>query len=328
MSCYNPDGTGIFTNSTPVPALYPNGTEYHPYKYSQFLESLNLDASCGGATYLRPDVGGALLPWLYTVFAILIHLPVAVIRVARWERVQILSLALAAFTIVLTVQSYTSTGLAPDKILVWMPLTLPLDAGSMLQLFALIVEDEKGFSKLRDGLFQIFNFRSRTNGYKTPGDDTRDADDDAQDSGDDGIKALVAMGAITLFLIIVSLQILGIVHATKGRSKADDLTVAWCSPIFELFTIAVSDGNCNLYPVAQNSGKGLGCVYLPAARQKNWSLAVPIFGSVALMFEFFDFLILCLVNSGTKWRNLKLRRPWFTVRLPNSYHFKIAIFND
>jgi hypothetical protein len=119
MSCYNPQGTAAFTNSTPVPALYPNGTVYYPYTYGDFLDSLGRGASCGIASYLRPDVGGSLLPWLYTVVAIVIHLPVVLVRVARWERVQMISLVLAAFTIILTIQSYISTNLAPEKVLVW-----------------------------------------------------------------------------------------------------------------------------------------------------------------------------------------------------------------
>jgi hypothetical protein len=55
--------------------------------------------------------------------------------------VQVLSLALAVFAAACTVQSFVSTRFKPEGVLVWMPLTLPLDAGAMMQLMALIVEE-------------------------------------------------------------------------------------------------------------------------------------------------------------------------------------------
>jgi len=117
------------------------------FTYSQFQDSIARNASCGGSTYIRPDIGGALLPWFYTIVVLVIHLPTVLIRATRWERVQILSLALATFAVAITTQSFISTKLMPEGVLVWMPLMLPLDAGAMLQLMVLIVE-EVGFRNL------------------------------------------------------------------------------------------------------------------------------------------------------------------------------------
>jgi hypothetical protein len=128
-------------------AIYQNQT----YTYSQFTDSLARNATCGGTTYIRPNVGGALLPWFYAVVLLLVHLPTVVIRATRWEKVQVMSLALAAFAVACTIQSFVSTKLKPEGVLVWMPLMLPLDAGAMMQLMVLIVEEE-GLSGLRHAL--------------------------------------------------------------------------------------------------------------------------------------------------------------------------------
>lgn len=38
-------------------------------------------------------------------------------------------------------QAYISTPLQPEQVLVWIPVTLILDAGAMLQIYVLIIED-------------------------------------------------------------------------------------------------------------------------------------------------------------------------------------------
>lgn len=73
---------------------------------------------------------------------LIVRLPTLIIRATRWEKVQVLSLALAAFTVACTILSFVSTKLKPEGVLVWMPLMLPLDAGAMMQLMVLIVEEE------------------------------------------------------------------------------------------------------------------------------------------------------------------------------------------
>ncbi|KAI9797956.1 MAG: hypothetical protein M1833_005012 [Piccolia ochrophora] len=91
-------------------------------------------------SYLRPDTGAALLPWVYTIIIIIIHVPVVIVRVTRWDIVQTWCLVSTFFTIVVYVQAYISTNFAAEKILVWTPLILVIDAGSMLQIFFLVLE--------------------------------------------------------------------------------------------------------------------------------------------------------------------------------------------
>lgn len=95
------------------------------------------------ASYLRPNDGGALLPWMYTVIVIIVHIPTVLIRVIKWERVQTWSLVLTFFTVVVYIQAFVSTKFEASKILVWTPIILIIDAGSMLQLFFLVIEAER-----------------------------------------------------------------------------------------------------------------------------------------------------------------------------------------
>ena len=96
-------------------------------------------------SYLRPNTGGALLPWVYTIIVIIIHLPVVIIRVVRWEVVQSWCLVSTLFTVIVYIQAFISTKFDASKVLVWTPLILVIDAGSMLQVFFLVIEAKKVF---------------------------------------------------------------------------------------------------------------------------------------------------------------------------------------
>jgi hypothetical protein len=93
-------------------------------------------------SYLRPDTGAALLPWVYTIVAIVIHVPVVIVRATRWDIVQNWCLVSTFLIIMVYVLAYISTNFAADQILVWTPLVLIIDAGSMLQIFFLVLETE------------------------------------------------------------------------------------------------------------------------------------------------------------------------------------------
>lgn len=117
--------------------------------------------SCKAVTYIRPDEAGSFLPWPYTLIWFLIHFPVTLIRVHRWERVQALSIVLAVTTIWFHIQAYKS-GTRPESVLVWMPIFVVLDIGAMMQLVFLIVE-ESGWRPLIRALPRTFR-RARGNG--------------------------------------------------------------------------------------------------------------------------------------------------------------------
>lgn len=62
------------------------------------------------------------------------------VRVTRWEVVQVWSIVFTAFTVALYIQAYVSSRFDPAQILLWNPLMLVIDAGSMAQVFFLVLE--------------------------------------------------------------------------------------------------------------------------------------------------------------------------------------------
>jgi len=300
----------------------------------------------GGSSYIRPDVGGALLPWIYTIIVIIVHVPMVVIRVVRWQMVQTWCLASTVLTLVITIQGYKSTAFAPDMILTWTPLLLVIDAGSTAQVLFLILEDRRLLSRLwkrltpakkkanngilengmlLDGNPANPNFVWNRNDIKYGpamniadlgiGRDTRmsvaattvTTATKTAVLKDDALY--VAIFAFALLITIFVLQILGIIRAVAG-AKGPAPLVSSCSPIFQPYGITVLDGNCNIYNVEQNFLKGVGCIFIPGTRQMSWLKATVVGTSLALVFQTIDICLLTMVHSKARWRGMKMRRPW------------------
>ncbi|KAH7114628.1 hypothetical protein EDB81DRAFT_920561 [Dactylonectria macrodidyma] len=299
----------------------PNSTIVPGVEYWQFVESMEAKVICP-STCLRPDPGGALIPWLYTVFLLLFHLPACIIRALRWESAQYLALSLALLSVAMCIQSYMSTRLAASEVLVWMPLTLMLDVGAMLQMVVLIVEryEPRGTRRLGNALQASLarTWRAIVAGLDHPPRDPAEADI-AEAPGarpEDNIltHAIVALVASALLVALVILQIYGLYAAASGsvEASASNLTVKWCSPSFRDFAIAISTGNCEIYEVTGSSSNGIGCISLPAQQQRDW-LTITIAGlAAALVFEGMD-LALIRCARGRQCRGVGMQRPWFTM---------------
>lgn len=155
-------------------SISPNTTVSAPLslQYHHFDPSRANIAPClpdSPSTYIRPSTGGSLLPWPYSLAWLLVHLPVTVLRVSHWQRVQTLSLVLAVFSIYFTLQAYT-THLEPHQVLVWAPLPIILDVGAMMQLAFLVVR-ENGVLLLwcafKDSLRTVRNGRGKKKARRT-----------------------------------------------------------------------------------------------------------------------------------------------------------------
>ena len=109
----------------------------------------------------RYCLGGALLPWIYTTVVLLIHIPVVVIRVVRWETVQTWCLLATFGTIVVQVQAFLSTQFKAEQVLTWTPLLLIIDAGSMAQIVFLLVDEFRLFRLLREAFVFLRGERFR-----------------------------------------------------------------------------------------------------------------------------------------------------------------------
>jgi hypothetical protein len=80
------------------------------------------------------------MPWIYLALLILIQAPTTLRRVRDWKKAQALAIFLTLFHEFILFLAYRSTHLAPEKVLIWAPLTLILDAGAMMQLVVLLAE--------------------------------------------------------------------------------------------------------------------------------------------------------------------------------------------
>lgn len=264
---------------------------------------------------------------------LLVHIPVVIIRVVKWESVQIWCLGATVFTIVITAQAFSSTKFRSDKILTWTPLLLIIDAGSMAQVLFLIVEEYELLTRLRCAIMPP---------QARPAEEPFLRDEEAGKIDDpDGI-VLVALRTVgptgstsapsrsthpplftskplyiafissLLLIFVFTLQFLGLHHAINA-AKQPTPSVSWCSPIFQPFGVAVLDGNCNVWPILQTFSKGVGCILIPGTQQMAWLKATVAGTGLSIALELIDICILATVHSGTRWRGIKMRRPWFTM---------------
>lgn len=273
--------------------------------------------------------GGALVPWVYSIVILLVHIPVVIIRVVKWESVQTWCLGATLFTIAITAQAFASTGFRSDKILTWTPLLLIIDAGSMAQVLFLVVEEYDLLTRLKH---VILPPRAK------PSEEPFLTDEEAGKSDDNIVIAIrtliptpstaptssnhpplftskplyIALTSSLLLISVFALQFLGLRHAVHA-AKLSAPSVSWCSPIFQPFGVAVLDGNCNIWPILQTFSKGVGCILIPGTQQMAWLKATVAGTGLSIALELIDICILATVHSGTRWRGVKMRRPWFTM---------------
>ncbi|KAM7211252.1 hypothetical protein V8F06_013370 [Rhypophila decipiens] len=311
------------------------------FDFSFFPASAAQSITCA-INHVRPDPGGALLPWLYTLFLLPFHLPASVLRALRWESAQYFALALALFSAVLCVQSYTSTGLAANQVLVWMPLTLIQDVGAMMQMVILIIErDEKhgGARGLARAIGRRLDRVWRAMGFSGGGEELgalqvelrdypqdeeghRQAEEAGQDDDDSELlyHALTCLAALVLLVALLVLQIYGIYAAVVSLREAtstdpEDVsasTVKWCSPGFRDFAAAIITGNCDAYEISDASSNGIGCLDLPARDQRSWLKATIGALSASLVFQLADMIIFRCAR-GKKACGVDMDRPWLTM---------------
>lgn len=286
-----------------------------------------------GPSYLRPDIGGALVPWVYSIVILLVHIPVVIIRVVKWEAVQTWCLGATVFTIAITAQAFASTSFRSDKILTWTPLLLVIDAGSMAQVLFLIVEDYELLTRIRHAI---------SGPQAKPSEEPFLKDEEIGKNSDPDERVFIAqrtvsptastsspnssphpplfaskplytaIASLLLLISIFALQFLGLHHAVDA-AKQSAPSVSWCSPIFQPFGVAVLDGNCNVWPILQTFSKGVGCILIPGNQQMAWLKATVAGTGLSIALELIDICILATVHSGTRWRGIKMRRPWFTM---------------
>jgi hypothetical protein len=127
------------------------------------------------------------------------------------------------------------------------------------------------------------------------------------------IAGVSSILAITFFIFILVLQILGLVYAIRASRDPEPPPVRWCSPLFQPFGIAVRDGDCTIHPIDQSFNTGIGCIVLPGVQQAGW-ITGTIWGiSISLILELSDVVILSFTGKNTRFRGIKMRQPWCTI---------------
>ncbi|CAD6577960.1 MAG: hypothetical protein ASARMPREDX12_008575 [Alectoria sarmentosa] len=286
-----------------------------------------------GPSYLRPDIGGALVPWVYSIVILLVHIPVVIIRVVKWESVQTWCLGATVFTIAITAQAFASTKFRSEKILTWTPLLLVIDAGSMAQVLFLIVEDYELLTRLKRTI-TLPRVNSSEEPFLRDEEPGKSADlegtvlvasrtvshtiatalptNSAHPPLFTSKPLYIALTSALLLISVFALQFLGLHHAVNAARQSAP-SVSWCSPIFQPFGVAVLDGNCNVWPILQTFAKGVGCILIPGNQQMAWLKATVAGTAISIALELVDICILATVHSGARWRGIKMRRPWFTM---------------
>lgn len=291
-------------------------------------ESNTLHNLTGTVSYLRPNTAGAILPWIYTVAILIVHIPGVFIRVVRWEAVQYWCLLSTFFTLIVYIQAYISTRFDAAKVLVWTPLILVIDAGSMLQVLFLIIEAKKESIGDQVELCEHCSSRYSSSRAQSQGSSNFVAHYPACKVQTVVVSATnksfcwyrnrlnyTAVVAALLFITVLVLQLLGLAKAAEAaKASSDPPLVSWCSPLFQPFGIAAVDGSCNIYQISQDAHKGIGCITLPGQWQQQWLKGTIAGISIELFTELVDLLILSLVNGKRKiFQAVKLKRPWATI---------------
>ena len=175
-----------------------------------------------GSWYLRPDTGGAVIPWIYTVVILALHTPTVIIRVVKWEIIQTWCLLSTMVSVAVYIQAYVSTKFAADQILTWTPILLVADAGSMLQLFILVVEAGDLVQRVRQEVHSAW--RSVRGRFPRRRSSLKEHEEEpllkhSRPLWKDRTFGVASL-ALLFLLVVISLQILGL-RATSKLARAN-----------------------------------------------------------------------------------------------------------
>jgi hypothetical protein len=269
----------------------------------------------------------SIIPWLLIVAILVVHIPVVIVRIVRWESGQVWSLALAAFAISLTTLAYRSTEFDPQQIYVWTPLPLIIDVGAMIQLFALLLEKPEDVRRIRRTIHrwseivgEHIKLRPNRQGSTTSQRKVNGGQEDeigveeilplpaASPRDVRGVIIILVLSAL-FGLILIILQLIGFVKAIQGFHSSEPLLQSWCATTFKIAK-QVLDTNCNYHPVSPSQIGAADCIQLPG-NQPIWLKWTAIGIGVGIVCETVDAIIIIRVGK----EGSKKRRPWSTMVL-------------
>jgi len=153
------NGTAVFA--------FTNGTVLSAVKGTTQLSTHTGFPSCGVATYFRSGLGGAPLPWIFAIILFVTNICNVVVRVRHFAAAQTFSMVLSFTTAFVVTLAYISTHREPESIMVWTPVLLVGNGGSLLQVLVFIVEEHgprlpgvKRFVRAKDTPVQRISLRT------------------------------------------------------------------------------------------------------------------------------------------------------------------------
>jgi hypothetical protein len=280
-------------------------------------------------SYLRPDTGFTVIPWLYALIILSLHFPLVFIRILKWETGQWLTILMALFSIGLLIIEYSSTHLDASQIYVWTPIVVGIDIGACFQVWVLVLEKHgerlpgwKSFmrkvhwKKNLDIFHQEIEIKTtEETGVSTPTIQATTLMTPATLSPSNARPFHFLLGmSLFCFVTLVVLQFVGLVYTAIGLNLAlhEPMKESWCSPSFQV-GLYLFDDSCRNYSIAIHPERGIGCVTVDGT-QPNILKATMTILIIEFVFEMLDAALLLVANSDRRlWGPFKLKRPWFTI---------------
>jgi hypothetical protein len=264
------------------------------------------------ASYIRPDKGSVVIPWIILLALVLANVASILIRCfSKWESSQLLSISLALFGVVTTSLSYSSTQFDPEQIYTWSPLGLGLDVSSILHLMILVWDYELRTPKKEE--------RPETRAHELTGlmEDRQAGSQANKEDYQKGIGCILTFVILSILaLALIGLQVAGAVEALAR--KHGSLTETWCSPALLIGNVTFTPPpQCLNFAINARSAMGMSCIEAPGNQQTYLSLT----GGIVLLqvlLEFGDcWLIFSRPRPAYKHKSHGFREkytaPWISI---------------
>jgi hypothetical protein len=228
-------------------------------------------------SYIRPNEGVAIMPWVGSAALFAAHIISCVNRVflKTYDRSQLLAISLATYAVSIIILAYQSTHFDPQRIYIWTPLMLGIDVAALLHVIKQQLPDQE-------------RTQHRHLDYETV--ETKHLQQNERNYTDIFWTIVAAL----LVLTLIGLQMAGLVFSAShfARRSQLQLQTSWCSPAFQLGN-STFNSECTPFPITQYESLGIACVIVEGD-QSTW-LGWTTLGLIAfLIMEFGESIVLFL----------------------------------
>jgi hypothetical protein len=264
------------------------------------------------ASYIRPDEGFAVMPWVFSAGLFVSHLLSSVCRIflQPYDRSQLLALVLAVWAVAVTILGYQSTGFEGAKIYIWTPLMMAGDVAALIHLIKEQFPDTQQRNKMSEDHEHHQLLGRRYVDYPPQYDELQQpAKPRPKRTATD---TLCTIAATLLLVASMVLQGAGLVFAIirfLARHQSP-LQTTWCSPAFQLGN-QTFNADCTYFPITQYESLGIACVDVPG-NQATWLGWTAIGLFILLILELSEVMVLFLPQFKTFRVRRSYRAPILT----------------